>query len=356
LPSPQELRTRPELVTRRALNQLKSADDLDLALRTRTLSVSDLNDSCSNGSTPLVNAIFRNDPALMEALLARGADLNRSTPDYYPLTLAIFLKQPDPVRILLEHHADVNGAPDPLETPLMAACSVADQALAQRLLDAGANPLDSRASGPMGMRQSTASFASPEQKSYHDWFQQVVNEALRKTGQYEWSAWIDQSGKRTRITQDCTIALRKMPFKLITRMKEETPFLVIASEDMDLLKQMDDARFHRMALSGAFTGASDADSKYLGIASLAMAEGYFTHFSNNDWGYYAEPRMRRGTVRVAGKGPVEYVHSVEELDTPDGHHWGKDFPGAALAMVMGVLPPIGSGTELYRPLKFTLKF
>ncbi|BDG01636.1 ankyrin repeat domain-containing protein [Anaeromyxobacter oryzae] len=66
---------------------------------------------------------------------------------------------------------------------------------------------------------------------------------------------------------------------------------------------------------------------------------------------------------------LEYVHAVEELIVigwpAPGAHAGADarrtvrlsgYDGPGLAVLMGVMPPLGTATDLFQPLRFTLRF
>lgn len=358
LPPPSELRQNPVYVTRRSMNQIKSTDDLRQALAEHRISRTDLGRPCSNGFTLLVKAVLQNDVALAGALLDQGADPNTSTSEHCPLALAVALKHTEVARLLLGRGASPNGSPR-LRTPLMEACANLDKASAQWLLDAGADPLASRIEqiGPGGISRSALFYVPSKETAFLDWFKGIVDAALQRSGDCEWSGWIEQSGARTRIQPGATIKLKKAPFRVILAMKGEIPFVVVASEDKTLHKRMQDAAFHRMAVGGAYVGASDKDSKYLSVAGLEMNGDYLSgEFRSNEWGYYQDPERARGTMPITEGATGEFVHEVEELITPSGNYWIQDYPGRSLLLAMGVLPPIGSGTQLYKPVMCKLSF
>lgn len=90
-----------------------------------------------NSNTALMMAAFRNNKPAVLALLAKGAQVNRA--GWTALHYAAVGGSAEIVRILLEHHADIDAkAPGDL-TPLMLAAREGQEAAAQLLLEAGAN-------------------------------------------------------------------------------------------------------------------------------------------------------------------------------------------------------------------------
>lgn len=94
--------------------------------------VLDLFDACAMGDRPRVEALLRDDPALVSAYSADG---------FPALGLAIFFGQPDIARLLIERGADVSAsARNPQQVaPIHAAAAVRDHQTMRLLLDRGAD-------------------------------------------------------------------------------------------------------------------------------------------------------------------------------------------------------------------------
>src|SRR3954468_20984711 len=93
----------------------------------------------SSGTTPLHESIRRNDVAAVNALLARGVDVNAPTRyGVTPLGLAALNGNTEILRKLLDRGADPNGATPGGETALMTAARVGTVGAVTLLLDRGA--------------------------------------------------------------------------------------------------------------------------------------------------------------------------------------------------------------------------
>jgi len=109
------------------------------------------------GATPLVTAILAEQRPVVELLLAKGADTNRTSRisqdlfeggsgdtegsrkiDVTPLLVAVFKKDMELARVLLAAGANVNFAGGDGFTPLLVAAARGQEAIAQLLLDHGA--------------------------------------------------------------------------------------------------------------------------------------------------------------------------------------------------------------------------
>lgn len=94
-------------------------------------------------TTPLIQAAFSDDPAVLKQLMAGGANVHEKDPDSMtPLHWAVVAHQPDEVKALLDAGADVNAVDRFGFTPLLYASTIdfGDAATARILLRAGADP------------------------------------------------------------------------------------------------------------------------------------------------------------------------------------------------------------------------
>ncbi|MFJ1298887.1 ankyrin repeat domain-containing protein [Pseudomonadota bacterium AL_CKDN230030165-1A_HGKHYDSX7] len=98
----------------------------------------DLNIENPAGETPLMYLAIAGDTARAEALIARGAQVNRL--GWTPLAYAASKGNVDTARMLLRHKAMVNAPSGEGRTPLMMAALSGNRDMVQLLLDAGADP------------------------------------------------------------------------------------------------------------------------------------------------------------------------------------------------------------------------
>lgn len=91
---------------------------------------------------PIIGAARDGDVARLEQLLADGADPNvrAGVNAWTPLEHAIHKNQEGSVRVLLAHHADVNGRGGQGMTPLVMAAGYGYANIVTLLLEAGADP------------------------------------------------------------------------------------------------------------------------------------------------------------------------------------------------------------------------
>lgn len=101
----------------------------------------DVNAHNARGETPLMLAAIKGNLPAVQALLARGADVNR--PGWAPLHYAASGGTPQHAQIvalLLEHFAYIDAASPNGSTPLMLAARYGSDAIVQLLLQEGADP------------------------------------------------------------------------------------------------------------------------------------------------------------------------------------------------------------------------
>lgn len=101
----------------------------------------DVNAHNARGETPLMLAAIKGNLPAVQALLARGADVNQ--PGWAPLHYAASGGTPQHAQIvalLLEHSAYIDAASPNGSTPLMLAARYGSEAIVQLLLQEGADP------------------------------------------------------------------------------------------------------------------------------------------------------------------------------------------------------------------------
>lgn len=97
----------------------------------------DLEAQAPNGNTALMMAAFKHNRPAVEALLAKGAQVNR--PGYTPLHFAAAAGDDGIIRLLLERGAVIDARAPAGMTPLMLAAREGQESTVQVLLDAGAD-------------------------------------------------------------------------------------------------------------------------------------------------------------------------------------------------------------------------
>ena len=96
-----------------------------------------LEQTAPNGNTALMMAAFKHNRKAVEALLARGAQVNR--PGWTALHYAAAAGDEGIASLLLAHQADINARSPSDITPLMIAAREGQEAAVQLLLKAGAD-------------------------------------------------------------------------------------------------------------------------------------------------------------------------------------------------------------------------
>lgn len=90
-----------------------------------------------NGNTALMMAAFKHQTAAVRTLLSKGAMVNR--PGWSALHFAAASGDDEIVRLLIEHHAAINGEAPAKLTPLMIAAREGHESTVRLLLDMGAD-------------------------------------------------------------------------------------------------------------------------------------------------------------------------------------------------------------------------
>jgi hypothetical protein len=359
LPSADALRTDPELRMRSAMNRVRNAADLQKALAEQRVDRAHLDVPLSSGGTLVIRALDLKDEALLKALAAEGARLDRCGVSICPMTQAIYVRNRAALGWLLALGASPEGSAGDI-TPLMAAAAMADREAAEMLLRAGADPLASYAEKTMGLslERSVAFYVPSSETDYLDWWLGVVNAQLAKSQRFEWSAWLEQDNQRRPLADGATIRLKRRPFKLVMKLPDGASFRTLTSADETLAEKSRSAAFRRQAVHGIHIGASSPEGHFLGVAGFSFAEGQWRlDGSTNELAYSAEPDSDRGTRRVSdGRGGHLDIYSVDELVLRSGAVPIKAYTGPSLAMLAGVIPPLGTGADLYKPMRVKLVF
>ncbi|HVP08846.1 MAG TPA: ankyrin repeat domain-containing protein [Burkholderiales bacterium] len=321
LPTAAQLQSDPALRARSIANKVRTAEELG-ALPADF----DVNMRLSSMHTLLIRAILADRLDVVEGLLRRGANPNLCAHRFCPLQLAVYRKSPAGVDALLKAGADPNqsdpsiGVPEgPLaaaaytgdaalverliaagakvdgqrrgETPLMAAASAGNRAVAELLVAKGADVFAMLPGGPERTALDAAERA--KRSEFAIWLRGLMREKAKESGQYAWEGWIEQDGRRAPIDGK-PIALKRAPFRIVTRMKPERILYVSASDDARLLdefakgervgglfsnanvsfesKEGDDLVVHQAQNPGARWGGSqawwkdDKDSRFSGVS------------------------------------------------------------------------------------------
>lgn len=100
----------------------------------------DPNMEMKNGATPLIMAVVRDRPDLIEKLLKRGADINKpSLRGGTPLHIAAGLGRKNCLNLLIQNGAKINTSGAYGRTPLMDAARLGNLEIVEELLDSGAD-------------------------------------------------------------------------------------------------------------------------------------------------------------------------------------------------------------------------
>jgi hypothetical protein len=241
----------------------------------------------------------------------------------------------------------------------MHAAARGDQALAQALLDAGADPLQSRTVviGVPWLR-STLFYAGGKHPEFLAWFEPIFRGALERTGKYGWEGWVEQDGKRTPIADKATLTLQPKPFRVVFKTREGVPFRAAASDSAEFVAATDSVAVRQSILSPMKLAAMDPDDKYLVVWKLkggVPADG-MVDAGSTEWSHGADAKKATGTVLRQTKAGAEYVHEVAELSVEGTSVPLAAYTGAPIQLLLGTFPPYGDGTDFFEPRRVTLQF
>jgi uncharacterized protein len=125
----------------------------------------DVNRENTVGENALMVASYKNQPELVERLLARDAEVNHT--GWTALHYAAAIGAADIVKLLIEHSAYVDAESPNGTTPLMMAARKGDRAVCKLLIDGGADP-----SGVNQAGMSASTYAAKiEDQELADWLE-----------------------------------------------------------------------------------------------------------------------------------------------------------------------------------------
>lgn len=313
----------------------------------------------SSGYVMLQRMLIRDDPAMVAAVLTRGADPNLCPMRACPLQLALASKanaasyvdallkagaKPDQLpagelpnsalsmacangqlaaaAYLLAGGADPDGHTS-TNSPLAFALYSGNRQIAQLLLDHGADPLQQR---PLsGSAKFYTPIAAAQQAKRADtvaWFRSVLLKKLAAKPAYRWAAWVEQDGIRHPLGK-APIHLQRRPFSLYVRMAPEATLRLEAATGTPLFEELKgdldaplfDLRRQQSELP------QDLDSLLVseGLARGAHATpiGGLLAWSPARGSFTATASTRAGTL---------YVRTVNRLRLDDGLHGVVEVP------------------------------
>jgi len=357
LPSLSQIKNDSSLATQRELSRIYDTAGFNTALKAGTVNSSNINIRLVDGTTLLRRAAVLKDAEMVDVLLKNGASANQCTPKC-PLSSAIQSQDTGLIKKLLDAGANPNGAPNDYR-PLSLAAAIASKDVVELLLSRGADPLLPQTEMVFGGNVDWAllHFAPSSNPAFTDWLQTKIDQALDKSGKYKWTAWIEQNGQKTRLTDQAVIKLKKAPFKIAMQINPEHLFRLVCSQDSSLFRHAQNIAFRTDTLSPFKVGASANDSKYLGCGSIVKEnEQWIFDGATKELRYTDIADQKTGTQRIKAQNGFEYSYSVNELIIGESTIPLTQYEGKDLSMIIGTVPNSGMGADYYRPASFTLKF
>lgn len=291
-----------------------------------------------SGNTLLTNAILRQNAALTDLLLARGA-----SPD---------------------------GAPGALMTPLQAAALVGNRPLAQALLDRGADPLpftDRAPAPPPVMRYSLYQGALESgDAALAAWAEGVMLDAAKRRPALGQRVFIEQGGQRTELPRDGVLRLKAAPFKLVVRFNDPAQGQLqigasLTAEWLQEVRQGDrrNAMFHPYS-SGATAEPPDPASHELfasapckaGVPADGLCDGAFMVLQTDGSVRKDFHEQRPATAGVPAEHVREFRSVADVSASPPGDAQPlESFKGRTLHLVATGVVNLGTidGLRLVNP-------
>jgi len=344
LPSPIQLQEDPVLRRRTLANSIRSVSALS-----ELPADFDINTRRSNGYTLLTHALLMADLAFAKAVLARGADPNLCAPWACPLDLALGWKNEQEseeiVRALLKAGANPNQAdlalkantlplssaalhkgiafselliasgakinPEGFTPPLFYAAHKAKRDLVDYLIAKGADPFAIDPTAGVYNRLTDAAQSS-EDKDFQSWLKKKLVDLALGSGQHRWEGWIEQNGKRFPLTQ-AEIRLKRNPFRIIVRLKENQTLFVVSAESDVLQRELQSGSTESFIFRGAAVwGAEETDgSSELLFVNKPVIDANATGMTQA-W-FWESPSHRRFSGRIKTANGFEYFRTVSKF-------------------------------------------
>jgi hypothetical protein len=376
-----------------------------------------------NQSTPLLDAILGDQMELAKRLVQRGASVHRcgswgcpiavasslesepkalawvdwllslgAKPDQMDsrdpdrsstaLALALFAGHNAVADRLLSAGANVNGMPDASLTPAEAAASKLNKPMVEKLVAMGASVMPRLPSrGVFGMRSIYSMTLTDEGTSLRPWAEKIILQQASAHPEYRLSVQLEQNGRLVPINTNGPTVLKAAPFKLIFGIPDGSDGVQIGASFerawVEEIKRIDprNSMFRPMS-SGALQETDKPKSAYVLIsrpcakpsseqgAETGCDEGYAMHLNTDPKSRKDFHSVRPGSPR---SGLKQYVRDVDHfagiVDSGTSPTTDRDAPisemkGKMVYFVAGIPVNIGgdAGLRLVNPQYFQLKF
>lgn len=361
--------------------------------------------------TPLLTALLRKNRETAEALVKRGADLNRCGAWGCPITFAagmpdaadslawvnwmlkngakpdvtdprgpellstalaaaVWNGHRDVAQRLVDAGASVDGSRDALTTPLEAAASKGHKALAEWLVARGASVMPRPAPTGLGVSSLYTATQGAGDPALSAWAEATMLQSAMARPEFRFEMHFEQGGRQIVPGRDGRVQLKPAPFKMVFRLPEGADGVQVGSslhapwlEEIragDLRNAM-----YRPLASVALTEVAKPGSDYLVLSrpcpNAAPAD---PGCDGAPMFLGVDPALRDDFHERRTKGGRAYVRSVSHVvDTPEGDGAPTDIPlarldGKVLYIATAVPLSIGgpTGTRLIRPQLLSVKF
>lgn len=376
IPEPRVLATTPALVQRSLMNKALTTTAFDLLPPGF-----DIDMPLSNGFTLLQRALARDDAAMVTATLKRAANANlclvRSCPlliavrsqtraapyvaellaagakpdqvsapgEYTPLTVASATGNLESVRQLLQARADRNGADDP-NTPLGAALYMNHLAVAQLLLDKGADPLLRKPLKGGGFATPMGSALDSQKPETVAWLRAAIRKHVATRKPWRWSFWLEQDGVKIPVAGG-RAHLKRKPFTLHVRLPAGGELRLEATTSPRLFDEhkANDLRAPLYQLSRLYSELHDGSAKALLVSDHAARAADPAKRGGIQAWQWSESRKDFNRIDKTPQGPV-VVREINALVVDDGH--GKTEVALEKSRLREISLVVGTGLD-YAP-------